>query len=257
MSRSLKGSLLSLEDYYRSNPHVSPSWSTGTKPFKPLLVQEKKAKKNRPARVSKSEFVRLQLDEWLRPTMEQMASFVQARSVSAELLRARVHETVKESSEEVMKVSSKVSSKVSNKESSNESSNESSKVSNKESSKESNKESNKPMNSQLIPQEPERREAKEEKTPSDKETRPVDAKNTQQHSSEPEKKQLSSSQRKESLKARLKRNPLLRFMCPVCLTASNDSHQHDNTKPPYTSLTNTHIDPINPLLIGICGARAC
>ena len=200
MSRSLKGSLLSLEDYYRSNPHVSPSWSTGTKPFKPLLVQEKKAKKNRPARVSKSEFVRLQLDEWLRPTMEQMASFVQARSVSTELLRARVHETVKESSEEVMKVSSKVSSKVSNKESSNE----------------SNKESNKPMNSQLIPQEPERREAKEEKTPSDKETRPVDAKNTQQHSSEPEKKHLSSSQRKESLKARLKKNPLLRFMSLVC-----------------------------------------
>ena len=107
MSRSLKGSLLSLEDYYRSNPHVSPSWSTGTKPFKPLLVQEKKAKKNRPARVSKSEFVRLQLDEWLRPTMEQMASFVQARSVSTELLRARVHETVKESNKELNKESNR------------------------------------------------------------------------------------------------------------------------------------------------------
>lgn len=207
MSRSLKGSLLSMEDYYRSNPHVSPSWSIGTKLFKPLLVQEKKAKKNGPTRVSKSEFARLQLDEWLRPTMEQMASFVQVKSVSTELLQARVHETVKESSEVVMK--------------------ESVKEWNEKSNKESNKESNKPMNNQLIPQEPERHNVREEKTPSDNETRPADAKNVQQPSSEPEKKQLSSSQRKESLKARLKKNPLLRFMCPVYLTTSNGSHQHD------------------------------
>lgn len=168
MSRSLKGSLLSLEEYYRSNPHTSPSWAAGSKPFKPLVVQEKKAKKKGPKKVSKSEFERLQLDEWLRPAMEQLAS-CPARKTK---IRIDVDRSKVESAKEVKEISVQVDEKLA-------------------------KESRNASNNKPIPQ-------------------PATHPEPTQPPREPEKKQTSSTQRKESLKARLKKNPLLRFMSLVC-----------------------------------------
>ena len=185
---------------------MSPSWTAGSKPFKPLLAQEKKTKKNGSMSVRKSEYERLQLEEWLRPAMVSCAAQVKKR-VSAEVVRSKVKESVEERNEKSSDKSIDKSSEKSNDKSIDKSIDEAINKSNIE-----------PINNQSIKQEPATPTVKETtNSPNHNPTHPVAPKTMQQTSGEPEKKQTSSAQRKESLKARLKKNPLLRFMFLLCL----------------------------------------